>query len=107
LDTVDPGPYPLWTHTECNPFDATIIDGKIYGLGTADVKLDFLCKLEALSSFGGDRNWKLPPVLVGTYGEELGMHGALRLIRKNKISAKMALISEPSHLKLISAAKGF
>lgn len=107
LDTVDPGPFALWTQTECNPFDATIIDGKIYGLGTADVKLDFLCKLEALASFSGEQNWKLPPVLVGTYGEEIGMQGALRLIRKNKISAKMALIGEPSDLKLITAAKGF
>ncbi|WP_413289606.1 M20 family metallopeptidase [Bdellovibrio sp. HCB337] len=107
LDTVEPGPFPLWTFTECNPFDATIIDGKIYGLGAADVKLDFLCKLEALASFEGPRNWKLPPVLVGTYGEELGMQGALRLIRKNKIAAKMALIGEPSDLKMISAAKGY
>jgi len=107
LDTVDPGPFPLWTQTECNPFDATIIDGKIYGLGAADVKLDFLCKLEALASFGPNRGWKLPPVLVGTYGEEVGMHGALRLIRRNKISTKMALIGEPSDLNLISAAKGF
>lgn len=107
LDTVDPGPFALWTQTECNPFDATIIDGKIYGLGAADVKLDFLCKLEAIASFGPNAAWKLPPVLVGTYGEELGMQGALRLIRKNKIAAKMALIGEPSDLKLINAAKGF
>jgi acetylornithine deacetylase/succinyl-diaminopimelate desuccinylase-like protein len=107
LDTVDPGPFALWTKTECNPFDATIIDGKIYGLGTADVKLDYLCKLEAISAFTGGKTWKLPPVLVGTHGEEIGMQGALRLIRKNKITAKMALIGEPSDLKLIHAAKGF
>jgi succinyl-diaminopimelate desuccinylase len=107
LDTVDPGPFPLWTHTDCNPFGATIMDGKIYGLGTADVKLDFLCKLEAISAFPKEQTWKLPPVLVGTYGEELGMQGALRLIRKNKISAKMALIGEPSDLRLVNAAKGF
>ncbi|RYZ61405.1 MAG: M20 family peptidase, partial [Proteobacteria bacterium] len=107
LDTVEPGPFALWTQTECNPFDATIVDGKIYGLGTADVKLDYLCKLEALTSFAADTKWKLPPVLVGTYGEESGMQGALRLIRKNKISAKMALIGEPSDLRLIGGAKGF
>lgn len=107
LDTVDPGPFPLWVQTDCNPFGATIIDGNIYGLGTADVKLDFLCKLEAISSFPKDQAWKLPPVLVGTYGEEIGMQGALRLIRKNKISARMALIGEPSDLRLVNAAKGF
>ncbi len=107
LDTVDPGPYPLWTKTGANPFDAHIIDGSIYGLGTADVKLDFLCKLEALAQFNDQKNWKLPPVLVGTFGEETGMQGALKLIRKNKVSAKMALIGEPSDLQLITAAKGF
>lgn len=107
LDTVDPGPFSLWTETGANPFDAHIIDGKIYGLGAADVKLDFLCKLEALASFGNQKSWRLPPVLVGTFGEESGMQGALKLIRKNKVSAKMALIGEPSDLKIINAAKGF
>lgn len=107
LDTVDPGPFSLWTDTGLNPFDAHIIDGKIHGLGSADVKLDFLCKLEAIASFGKERSWKLPPVLVGTFGEESGMQGALKLIRKNKISAKMALIGEPSDLQIINAAKGF
>lgn len=107
LDTVDPGPYSLWTQTGANPFDAHIIDGKIYGLGAADVKLDFLCKLEAMAQFQGQKKWRLPPVLVGTFGEETGMQGALKLIRKNKISARMALIGEPSDLRLINAAKGF
>lgn len=107
LDTVDPGPFSLWTETSANPFEAHIIDGKIFGLGSADVKLDFLCKLEAMAQFKGRTDWKLPPVLVGTFGEETGMQGALKLIRKNKIAAKMAIISEPSDLQLITAAKGF
>lgn len=107
LDTPDPGPFSLWSFNESNPFDATIIDGKIYGLGAADVKLDFLCKLEAMASFADQKFSKLPPVLVATFGEETGMQGALKLIRKNKISAKMAMIGEPSDLGLITAAKGF
>ncbi|MFN8945391.1 MAG: M20 family metallopeptidase, partial [Pseudobdellovibrionaceae bacterium] len=88
-------------------FDAVIKENKIYGLGSADVKLDFLCKLEALASFTSIESWKLPPVLVGTYSEESGMLGALKLIRRQKVNAKMAIIGEPSHLQLISAAKGF
>ncbi|KHD88527.1 MAG: succinyl-diaminopimelate desuccinylase [Bdellovibrio sp. ArHS] len=107
LDTVDPGPFSLWTETGANPFDAHIIEGKIYGLGAADVKLDFLCKLEAMASFVNQKSWSLPPVLVGTFGEESGMQGALKLIRKNKIAAKMALIGEPSDLQVINAAKGY
>lgn len=107
LDTVDPGPFSLWKATDSNPFDAHIIDGRIHGLGAADVKLDFLCKLWAIASFGKRDDWKNPPVLVGTFGEESGMQGALKLIRKNKISAKMALVGEPSDLQIINAAKGF
>ena len=48
LDTVDPGIYGQWTLTENNPFNATIVDEKMYGLGVAETKLDFLCKLCAL-----------------------------------------------------------
>ena len=76
-------------------------------MGAAEVKLDFLCKLAAISKFKSHQAWKLPPVLVGTFGEESGMKGALKLIRKNQISAKMALIGETSNLHLINAAKGF
>jgi succinyl-diaminopimelate desuccinylase len=106
LDTQDPGPFGLWTSTDKNPYNATIVDGKIFGLGTADVKLDFLCKLWALSEFSSDTNWKRIPILIGTYGEETGMPGALKLIRKNRINAKLALIGEPSNLQLITSGKG-
>ena len=106
LDTPDPGPYGLWTKTDQNPFDAHIIDQKIYGLGAADVKLDFLCKLEAIASFPKDSQWRLPPVLAGTYGEEIGMAGSLKMIRKNMVSTRMALIGEPSDLRLIASGKG-
>lgn len=107
LDTPDPGPFSLWKKTGYNPFDATIVDGKIFGLGAAEVKLDFLCKLNALKALNGKKFNNLKPVLVGTYGEETGMQGALRLIRKNKINAKYALIGETSDLKIIQASKGF
>lgn len=107
LDTPEPGPFQLWVKNGQNPFDATIEDGMIYGLGVVEVKLDFLCKIEALASYKDNKNFKLPPVLVGTFGEESGMAGALKLIRKNKVSAKMALIGEPSNMQVINAGKGF
>ena len=50
LDTVDPGHFSNWKKTQYNPFNASIQDGKIIGLGVADCKLDFLCKLEAIKS---------------------------------------------------------
>lgn len=110
LDTCDPGAYGLWTRTGANPYSASIYQEQgadvLYGLGAADTKLDFLCKLYALNDLRG-RAWKLPPVLVGTFGEETGMNGAIKLIRKKMISAKMALVGEPTNLTAVCAGKGF
>lgn len=107
LDTVDPGNFSLWKKNDFNPFDAVIEDSKIYGLGAAEIKLDFLCKLNALKKFKAKKLSSLKPVLVGTFGEETGMQGALRLIRRNKINAKFALIGETSNLSIIKATKGY
>lgn len=106
LDTSDPGTYGLWTKTGANPFNASIYQDKLFGLGAANTKLDFLCKLRAVAELQ-ERTWRLPYVLVGTFGEELGMPGAIKLIRKKKISAKMALVGEPTDLRLVHAGKGF
>ncbi len=114
LDTCDPGAYGLWTKTGANPFSASIYKEDatdvLYGLGAAATKLDFLCKLHAIvdvKNNRGARGWKLQPVLVGTFGEETGMTGAIRLIRKKMISASMALVGEPTGLRAICAGKGF
>ena len=107
LDTSDPGSYGFWTKTGSNPFNASIYLDTLYGLGSASAKLDFLCKLKAISELKSTGVYRLPFVLVGSFGEELGMPGAIKLIRKKKISAKMALIGEPTELRLVNAGKGF
>ncbi len=107
FDTADPGSPSLWTENMLNPFHAIIKDGKLYGLGACEAKIDLICKIEALKSFPKDQTWKVIPVVVGTFGEELGMHGLLRAIRKNKFSAKYALVGEPSRHRLVYAGKGY
>lgn len=111
LDTVDPGPFQLWKDTDQNPFEAAIKDGKIFGLGVADGKVDFLCKLEALTEFQkksrSPMGCRLPPVLVATYGAHQGMVGALKMIRRKSFSAKIGLIGEATHLSLATSAPGF
>ncbi|MBK9293781.1 MAG: M20/M25/M40 family metallo-hydrolase [Oligoflexia bacterium] len=106
LDTVEPGPKPYWTETQNNPFKATIKEGKIFGLGAADVKLDFLCKLEALKEFSQTK-MKNPFVLIGTFGEELDMEGAKLLMQSQKVNATKAIIGEPSELKIVYANNGY
>ncbi len=106
LDTVDAGHFSQWTKTQFNPFNASIYNDVIYGLGTADVKLDFLCKLEAVKALAG-KNLKLPFVLVGTFGgSQSAMSGAIKLIRKKKISAVYAMIGEPTAMRMATAGTG-
>ncbi|MFP5518327.1 MAG: M20 family metallopeptidase [Bdellovibrionia bacterium] len=107
MDTVDPGPFHAWANTNFDPFFATIEDGYIHGLGAAEVKLDLLTKIRALAQFKDHQNFVLNPVFVATFGEETGMQGALRVIRKNLVHPKYAVISEPSDMSIINAAKGF
>ncbi|MFM8269913.1 MAG: M20/M25/M40 family metallo-hydrolase [Pseudomonadota bacterium] len=103
LDTVDAGDSNQWTKTQGNPFQATRLRDRIYGLGTADVKLDFLCKLWACRLA---KPWKRPFVLVGTYGEERGLIGIQELFKLKNFKPKYALVGEPSNLELIYAHKG-
>jgi acetylornithine deacetylase/succinyl-diaminopimelate desuccinylase-like protein len=103
LDTVSAGNPALWTKTGGQPRKATRVGDKIYGLGSADVKIDFLCKLWAVRCAGKiDR----PIALVGTYGEERGLVGVQKLFAERKVTPKYAMVGEPSDLELIYAHKG-
>jgi len=103
LDTVEPGDPNQWTKTQNDPYRLTRMRDRVYGLGSADVKLDFLCKIWAARLA---KPWKRPFVLVGTYGEERGLVGVQELFKHRKFKPKYALVGEPSNLELIYAHKG-
>ncbi|MBI4405940.1 MAG: M20/M25/M40 family metallo-hydrolase [Deltaproteobacteria bacterium] len=103
LDTVSAGNAKHWTKTYSDPFRATQVRDRIYGLGTADVKLDFLCKIWAARQ---TRPWKRPIALVGSYGEERGLIGTHWLLETKKIKPSSVLVGGPSNLALIYAHKG-
>ena len=104
LDTVPPGELAQWTECGGKPFDAMIKGDRIYGLGAADTKLDFVAKAVALAQCGKPRRdtW-----LVGSFGEEHGLIGAKELVASGLLPKNaIALVGEPSHLKVITAHKG-
>ncbi|MBY0385988.1 M20/M25/M40 family metallo-hydrolase, partial [bacterium] len=105
LDTVDPGSFALWNKTGFNPYQASIRGDNIYGLGAADVKLDFLCKLFAMEKVDWSR-LSGSAVLLGTFGEEQQMKGAIKAVRERKITPTPALIGEPTDMQVIYAGKG-
>lgn len=105
LDTVHAGHFSHWTQTQMNPFNASIYDDVMYGLGVADTKLDFLCKLEAAKAFAG-KTLQKPFVLVATFGAQNGMSGAIKLIRRKKLNATHAVVGEPTQMRLVTAGTG-
>jgi succinyl-diaminopimelate desuccinylase len=75
LDTVPLGSS-VWT---CDPFGAELIDGRLYGRGSSDMKSGIAAFLHMLQSFHAEFG-HLPPILVIlTAGEETGCEGAKRL----------------------------
>ena len=106
LDTVPPGDPSLWTRTGGDPFALTLHEGCLYGLGAADVKIDFLCKLAALERLR-EEPLQRPVLLAGTYGEETGRWGARLLVRSLRPLPSQALVGEPSGLRPTPAHKGY
>lgn len=105
LDTVDPGNPRLWKKTGGDPWKLVIRGDALYGLGVADTKLDFLCKLLAVGQIKPD-SLKRPILLLGTFGEESGLRGAARFCQGEFPKPEMALVGEPSELSLVTRHKG-
>jgi succinyl-diaminopimelate desuccinylase len=107
LDTVPPGDPTLWTRTGGDPFRPAREGDLLFGLGSADAKVDFVCKMAALAELpraGLSRRVRL----VGTFGEEIGLLGARELVRSGGTEGfRYALIGEPSELACIHAHKGY
>ncbi|OFZ78229.1 MAG: hypothetical protein A2583_02600 [Bdellovibrionales bacterium RIFOXYD1_FULL_53_11] len=102
LDTCSPGISSNWGGGAGDPFLATTRQGSIYGLGVADAKLDFLCKLHAIEKMR-ERKLRMPVYLVGTCGKELGMFGSRYLIKSLVLNPKHIVVGDPTGLKTVYA----
>jgi len=100
-DTV---PYNAERWTD-DPFVLTERDGKLHGLGTADMKGFFAAALHAIARF--DRGQLQQPItLLGTADEESTMDGARALAQKGERLGRYAIIGEPTGLQPIRKHKG-
>ena len=107
LDTVPPGELAAWTATGGDPFRPTRDGDRLYGLGSADAKVDFVCKAHALARLPRAR-LAAPVRLVGTFGEEVGLVGARWLVERGLTRGFCeALVGEPSELAAVHAHKGY
>ncbi len=107
LDTVPPGDSAAWTATGGDPFCPTVDGDRLYGLGSADAKVDLVCKAAALASLDRAR-LRRPVRVLGTFGEEIGLRGARHFARQGGTRGfGYALVGEPSELAAIRAHKGY
>lgn len=102
-------------HTDTVPFDAgrwrfdpfggTIADGRIYGLGSADMKSFLALAIEAAREFAAG-DLRRPLVILATADEESSMAGARALAAAGRPLGRHAVIGEPTGLKPVRMHKG-
>lgn len=103
IDTVPEGDHGLWTQP---PFGANLVDGRLYGRGSCDMKgglVTHLAALEALAESG--IRLKGDAVVLATVGEEDGGLGALSTVLRG-YKADAVLVTEPTRLALVTACEG-
>ncbi|MDF9392483.1 MULTISPECIES: acetylornithine deacetylase [Methylococcus] len=88
-----------------DPFMAIEKDGRIYGLGSADMKSFFALALTAASDIDPAALHR-PLLLVATADEESSMAGAKALLPVQLAPARRCVIGEPTGLKPIRMHKG-
>lgn len=103
LDTV-----PAGANWERDILSAEVADGKLWGLGSTDMKAGvaaLLMAMEAVQSTGVSLQGDL--LFAGTAGEEVDSMGAKRLVEQQKLGAVgFMVIGEPTANRVFTAEKG-
>ena len=104
LDTVPLGSAP-WTQ---DPFGAEVIDGRLYGRGSSDMKSGIAAFLSALRNFHAEFGSLPPVVVVLTAGEETGCEGAKRLSETSvgALDVGALIVGEPTSGQCMVGHKG-
>ena len=91
-----------WHH---DPFCLTEEGGRLYGLGTSDMKSFLALACEAARGLSA-RDLERPLVILATADEESSMSGAIALAEAGRPLGRYAVIGEPTGLKPVRMHKG-
>ncbi len=106
FDVVPAGDISQWTY---QPFSAEIVDDKVYGRGSADMKGGLAMIIGVLFHFLEEEDLlrKFTMYFLGTADEESGMSGSAILSRRGIVKdADFLIIAEPTKLNIGIAEKG-
>lgn len=100
-----------WFDGTPGPFEPTVIQDRLYGRGSCDMKGSVACMLAAAQQFADD-DLKQPLYFVVTADEETGFAGARSVVQDSKFYRELvddgtrAVIGEPTSLEVVYAHKG-
>src|SRR3954451_12596699 len=90
-----------------DPFAGEIIDGKMYGRGSTDMKCGVAAFVAAIGNMAGQLEGSGGALLVITAGEEIGCEGAFHLARAGVLGRAGAIIvAEPTSNAALVGHKG-
>ncbi len=90
-----------------DPFRLREREGRLYGLGTTDMKGFFALALDAVRGLQlSPESLREPLTIVATADEESSMCGAQQLVREGRPRARFAVIGEPTGLRPMRMHKG-
>lgn len=91
-----------------DPWTTELIDGRVHGRGTSDMK-GFIACLLAVAPEWASRDLRRPVHLALTFDEEIGCQGAPLLLADlaaRGVRPAAAIVGEPTSLEIITAHKG-
>ena len=102
-DTVPAGPRESWSH---EPFNCELVDDRLYGRGSCDMKGPLAAIAEAMIVYAGEKHAK-PLVMLATSDEESGCSGAEAVASSGVLAGvKYGVCAEPTNLDVFVSEKG-
>jgi len=103
-DVVPPGNIKSWKH---HPFSATVVDGKLFGRGSEDMKGSIACFISAtnkfLKKYSDDFDGKISFIITGDE-EKHAVNGTIKIMewtKEKKIFFDHCIVGEPTSNKTI------
>lgn len=108
---TDVVPADPWFDPAHGPFVPRVVDGRLYGRGSCDMKGPVACALAAAAGVSA-REMTQPLYLVCTADEEIGYGGAKEVVARSRLFRELVqhqtpgIIGEPTRLQVVHSHKG-